>query len=90
MVSGGGAPVGGDLGIVSSVDFAPTVLALLDLPVAEDMPGKPVEVLLPRGRWSDRPSVPTYGDGRSGIFPELPSPGEQDYEERLRSLGYID
>ena len=75
---------------MASVDFAPTVLALLDLPLAEDMPGEPVEVLLPSARRGDRPTVPTYGDGRSGIFPELPSPGEEDYEERLRSLGYIE
>jgi len=90
VVSGGGAPVGGDLGTLSSLDFAPTVLALLDLPAAEDMPGNAVEVVLPLDRRGVRPSIPTYGDGRSGIFPDLPSPGEKDYEERLRSLGYID
>jgi hypothetical protein len=61
------------------------VLSLLGLPLARDMPGRPVRALQHgEPRWVD-----SHGEGSSDIRPDSPSPGEEEYEERLRSLGYI-
>jgi len=90
VVRGPGVPAGADLGVVPQVDVAPTLLGRLGIPVARDMPGRPVELLLPPGTTvADLPSVPSYGDGRSATVPDALSPARQEYEERLRSLGYI-
>ena len=87
VVSGAGGGRGADLGVVPALDLTPTILALLDLPVAEDMPGRPVEALV-RGRTLR--SIPGYGDGRvDGAAPQI-SPAELEYLERLRSLGYVE
>jgi len=74
-------------------DIAPTVLVLMGLPPAQDMPGKVLWVALdeeiPRERF--RATIPTYetGDGGEGGNPEE-SPVDEEIKERLRSLGYID
>jgi predicted AlkP superfamily pyrophosphatase or phosphodiesterase len=44
---GRGAPAGADLGVLRSLDLAPTILALLGLPVPDTMEGRPIERLLP-------------------------------------------
>lgn len=85
VVAGPGLPVGADLGVHSQLDFAPTVLRLMGLPVAQDMPGRAIEPLVP----GDARTLASYGDGRSDVPSDLPSPGAEDYEARLRSLGYI-
>ena len=46
---GRGASPGTHLGVVSNLDVAPTVLALLDVPVPEWMEGRPIPGLLPAG-----------------------------------------
>ncbi|MDH3628806.1 MAG: alkaline phosphatase family protein [Acidobacteriota bacterium] len=86
IAAGPGVPAGADLGEIRQLDFAPTVLAALDLPVAEDMPGRVV-----RGLLGDRTirSVETHGDGRAHFDVLETSPAEERYEDRLRSLGYI-
>jgi len=86
VVSGPGLPHGTELGVIPALDLAPTVLALLDLPVGEDMPGRPVETLL--GAATVR-SIPSHGDGRFVDGPLAPSPAEREYLDRLRSLGYV-
>jgi predicted AlkP superfamily phosphohydrolase/phosphomutase len=88
VVSGQQVPQRADLGVIPALDFAPTVLALLGLPLAEDMPGRPVERLLPAG--STLRSIASYGDGRTDQLPVERSPAEKEYEERLRSLGYVE
>ena len=70
------------------LDIAPTVLTLLGLPPASDMPGRVLRELIPESREFDR--VPTYRDvPREG--PSLPAAGALDpsVRERLRSLGYL-
>lgn len=88
VVSGPGVTAGADLGEVSMLDVAPTLLALLGLPLARDLPGRVMAAAFPEidlgQSWVD-----SYGDGRSQL-PPLPSPGAEDYEERLRALGYIE
>lgn len=77
-----------DLGRLSSLDLAPTVLALLDLPIARDMPGHFAGALLPlnaRASWID-----TYGAGAGPWQAASPSSTVDDaYRDRLRSIGYI-
>ncbi len=89
VVSGPGVTAGADLGELSMLDVAPTLMALLGLPLARDLPGRFMSAAFPEVDASGLAWVDSYGDGRSE-FPALPSPGEEDYEERLRALGYIE
>lgn len=90
VAAGPNVPAGADLGVLSQLDVAPTVLALLGEPIAADMPGAPVATIVPAVNLERSGLIATYGDGASDVSPELPSPGEEDYEARLRSLGYIE
>ena len=69
----------GQLGDVSQVDVMPTILSLLALPVADDLPGRswvPERV----GR------IESY----AGLAPRSETDGVISNEERLKRLGYID
>jgi hypothetical protein len=78
----------------SIVDVAPTILALLGLPVGEDMAGSVMtSVIAPEffARHAVR-TVPTHterGWAKSRKLPEDETPGENERLEQLRSLGYI-
>ena len=89
VVSGPGIPAGADLGVISQLDLVPTLLAALDLPVAEDMPGRVVPTVLPAGAFEEPRWIATYGRGGEGLLPDEPSPADEDYKARLKSLGYI-
>lgn len=90
VIAGPSVPPGADLGLLSQLDIAPTLLALLDLPVAQDMPGHVIKTVVPGGVLEDERWIATYGSGDSVMPPDLEVPGtEEDYEARLRSLGYI-
>ena len=85
---------GMELGRHSVYDVAPTVLYLMGLPVAEDMPGEVIEeALLPDWRSSHKlATIPTYG--RWSLTPgEFSSAGDEraksEMMDRLRALGYI-
>jgi predicted AlkP superfamily phosphohydrolase/phosphomutase len=72
------------------VDVLPTVLALLGLPQAEDLPGSPIDPLLADLSWREGSGVPTY----RGIQP-LPVPARRDPErvtremQRLEASGHL-
>jgi predicted AlkP superfamily pyrophosphatase or phosphodiesterase len=89
VISGPGIPRGADLGVLQQIDLAPTVLALLDLPVAEDMPGRVVLAALPEGAYAEPQWIPSYGEGGEELYPEGLSPADEEYKDRLRALGYI-
>jgi len=62
------------------------VLALMGLPVATDMPGRARLDGLP----ASTPSViDSYGEGLVEWLGEGAPPTSKEYEERLRSLGYV-
>jgi predicted AlkP superfamily phosphohydrolase/phosphomutase len=83
---GRGIAPGGVAGAVGVADVAPTVLAWLGLPVADDMDGHVAGFLavreVPRiATWDTRP-VERLPLGASGV--------EAEIVERLRELGYLD
>jgi arylsulfatase A-like enzyme len=89
VVAGPGIARGADLGVLQQIDLAPTVLTMLDLPIAEDMPGHVVRSALPEGAYAGPRWIPTYGGGSEDLQHESPSPAEEEYRDRLRALGYI-
>jgi len=89
VISGPGIPRGLDMGVLEQIDLAPTVLAMLDLPVAEDMPGRVVLTALPEGTFTDPQWIPSYGGGGEDLYPDGLSPADEEYKDRLRALGYI-
>ena len=80
---------GYDAGTRAIEDIAPTVLYLLDLPIAENLDGRPMYQVLQPGLVAAKTSyaVPTYPD----VSWEALAPGDdtESLEERLRSLGYV-
>lgn len=77
----------------SLLDVAPTVLALLGMPVPDDMPGRVLEEMLTPGFLAEHPiqRIPSY-DGLVEL-PVVTSRGDAadpEAMEMLRSLGYID
>ena len=89
VIAGPGIPSGADLGVLQQIDLVPTVLAMLDLPVAEDMPGRVVLAALPEGAYTEPRWIPSYGRGGEDLYPEGLSPAAEEYKDRLRALGYI-
>jgi hypothetical protein len=87
VVAGPGIAVGADVGTATSVDVVPTVLALLDLPVGQDMPGRVVEGVFAARR--ERRFVPSHGPGVTVLHEGERPPTDEQYLERLRSLGYV-
>lgn len=79
-------------GRVSVFDIAPTVAALLGLPLAEDLAAAPRRDLLVPGLTLPEPApVSTWSRGEPGRRPESEDAGDVDRSEvdRLRALGYV-
>lgn len=75
------------------LDVAPTVLALLGLPVPSDMPGRVLEEIVDPGFWKRYPirHIDTY----EGLVPRNPAetpalPEDEEQRKMLRALGYIE
>ncbi len=96
VVALAGAPVRAGVRLEGAgiLDVAPTVLALLGLPVSEEMPGRVWEEALVPEFLEGHPvrRIPTYETGAAPASPEgaVPSPYDEAVLERLRALGYID
>jgi hypothetical protein len=82
-----------DIGHV--MDVAPTILALLGIPVGRDMGGAVLEHVLADGVLQDRPvtyvdthDTPEWRTSRGRPAPDVP--GTEERLEQLRSLGYIE
>jgi hypothetical protein len=91
LLHGPGIAAGRELPLSHVLDVAPTMLALLDLPLARDMEGRFLTEVLDEEtarqvalRWVDTHGAsPTYRDASSGaLTPEA--------LERLRELGYVE
>jgi predicted AlkP superfamily phosphohydrolase/phosphomutase len=83
----------GEISGASVYDVAPTVLALLGLPPAEDMRGtvlwSALDASIPRDRYQKRIATYETGDRPTQQAPRE-SPADEELKERLRSLGYLD
>lgn len=92
VISGPGIAAGADLGVVRHVDIVPTVLRLLGLPLAGDLPGRVLsdafdapELLAPT-----HSRIRTYQTTASeGSLRPTPSAVDSEVEDKLRALGYI-
>jgi Tfp pilus assembly protein PilF/predicted AlkP superfamily phosphohydrolase/phosphomutase len=84
-----------ELSEASVLDITPTVLALLGLPVAEDMDGRPILDAFEPSFLASHPVryVPTYESSSVAASSGRPAPsdpqGDQELRERLESLGYL-
>lgn len=76
---------------VSIYDIAPTILALLGIPVPEDMDGRVLTELVDPAFWREHPVrfVPSYD--HVAARQKLPDETQMDEEmiEQLRALGYV-
>lgn len=92
VVAGPGIEQGARIDGASILDVTPTVLTALDIPVGEDMDGRPLAAAFER-RWLDEHPVTfvaTHETGEeAGDAEPIPSPVDEEVLERLRTLGYI-
>lgn len=88
LMSGGPVRRGVRLPALSVVDVAPTILHLLGLPLAEDMPGRVPDVFVEP---SSDARVATYDDIPRVAAPSVAASAEEDerLREELRTLGYL-
>lgn len=79
-----------DLGTVSILDFAPSLLFVMDAPIPEDLDGSPLVNAFDEPLRSRRPKrsegTVSSGAGGTGYSAE----DEAEIGERLRSLGYVE
>jgi predicted AlkP superfamily phosphohydrolase/phosphomutase len=77
---------------IELVDLAPTVLALLNLPQADDMDGRVLEeILTPQWRSSySRKSIATYDTEKWREQQPIGSEVDEEFMKRLRGLGYVE
>lgn len=93
LMHGPGVAANADLGEISIMDLAPTLLHLLGLPVPEDMDGHVVEAAFDEAYQKARGSVQFRpGTAWDPGIGELWSPAENEdaVRERLKGLGYIE
>jgi predicted AlkP superfamily phosphohydrolase/phosphomutase len=86
FIRGPGIPAGQRVSPIAAVDVAPTVLAWLGLPLADDWPGKPADFLLVAA--TER--VKSYDDIAVERVATPASDVEDDILEKLRTLGYVE
>jgi hypothetical protein len=92
FVRGPGIRKGAEITGASVLDIGPTLLALMGLPVADDMDGRPLTSAMEPGFLEAHPvtTIDTYETGEPTEEPEpIPSPVDEEIKEQLRSLGYI-
>ncbi|MFO8007564.1 MAG: alkaline phosphatase family protein [Candidatus Brocadiia bacterium] len=95
LMNGPGVETGKEVD-ARSIDFAPTLLYLAGLPVADDMPGRVLAAALTEEFRESYPpaAVPTYevGDGSlpRAVAGREPSEADEAIKDHLRALGYIE
>lgn len=74
------------------LDIAPTALAVMGLPVSDEMDGRVLEEVIRPEHLAAHPvmSVPSYGEEVRGERSEVESTMDESIRDQLRSLGYIE
>jgi hypothetical protein len=74
------------------LDIAPTTLAVMGLPVSDQMEGRVLDELIEPGHLAESPvtTVPSYGEEVRGEQDEVESTMDESIRDQLRSLGYIE
>jgi hypothetical protein len=90
VAAGPGVRRGAEITGARIIDVAPTVLALLGIPVAKQLPGRVLQGLFDEPLAFDR--IGSYGRGAERTPPDAREMRElgESVEERLRSLGYLE
>jgi predicted AlkP superfamily phosphohydrolase/phosphomutase len=87
IASGPGIRRGSTSGPAHITDVAPTVMYLLGLPIPAEMSGQPLQDILEEPHEAIYASPnPRFPDAETGLMPSE----ENEIEERLRSLGYLE
>lgn len=89
LAHGAGIRSGATVNNPHITDLAPTILTLLDVPIPEDMDGRPLEEILTQTH------APEYTPQEEALLTEIAdlgySPADQEkVNDRLRALGYIE
>jgi len=92
IMAGGPTTVTGERRTIHIYDIAPTVLALLGMPVAEDMHGQVATGMVEPWFWERFPvrTVTTYETGPRQLLQSDALEMDEQTIEHLRSLGYIE
>jgi hypothetical protein len=92
FMAGGPVLPSPERGRVTIYDVAPTILALLGIPVPEDMDGRVLEEFVDPAFWQKHPvrTVPSYERPRSELVEaEGVEAGEDKILQQLETLGYV-
>jgi hypothetical protein len=92
FMAGGPVLASPERGQVTIYDVAPTILALLGIPVPEDMDGRVLEEFVDPAFWQKHPvrTVPSYERPRSELVEaEGAEAGEDKILQQLETLGYV-
>jgi tetratricopeptide (TPR) repeat protein len=93
VAAGPGIRRGHELREASVLDIAPTMYALLGMPVAEDLDGRVLEEALEPSFLAEHPlrSLPTYGDLGASAAPAFAEASAEDQAilESLIAIGYV-
>jgi predicted AlkP superfamily phosphohydrolase/phosphomutase len=91
IVSGNGARPEHRLVNATTLDIVPTILSLLDLPIADDMDGQPLFSAFQPDTWNIHPvtRIDTYETKIERHVVKVSEPERPDITEQLQSIGYI-
>lgn len=75
----------------TALDITPTILSLMDLPVAGDMDGRPIVRAFEPDTWTLHPltSIDTYEDRVERDVQEMPEFSRPNIVQELKAIGYI-
>jgi tetratricopeptide (TPR) repeat protein len=90
LVHGRGVVAGRRLEKAGLLDVAPTVLAALGLPLASELPGRPLRAAFADGALRDVPHIAAYTPPAPvALSPHEAAAGDAERIESLRALGYL-
>lgn len=90
FLHGGSVRAGTRLTAASIYDIAPTVLALLEVPMSRELRGRPLSQAFAQGTFSERPTIERYAPAEPPrTAASSADAGGREAVEKLVALGYI-